>query len=205
MEQKCQFYGHQAFRRFVDKGNIMPESDGLILPFEAINLNAVDIEVVKVFSNNIFNTIKPIMAMRKLRNRQGWQNNPSTKIQLSDLNSAINKNSWVRYGLDLNKLITMTEMQSIRLESGLGEHTSYICKADNKEWKEKRNYCLLIMLLAKIFKVSMITITMVLLKNIRMIMIGQIMKTHANHNIIPNRILLSKYLQIQPRTHCKRQ
>ncbi|HRG42953.1 MAG TPA: hypothetical protein PKY97_00760, partial [Saprospiraceae bacterium] len=39
--------------RFVDKGNIMPESDGLILPFEAINLNAVDIEVVKVFSNNI--------------------------------------------------------------------------------------------------------------------------------------------------------
>jgi hypothetical protein len=40
--------------RFVDKGNIMLESDGLILPFEAINLNAVDIEVVKVFSNNIF-------------------------------------------------------------------------------------------------------------------------------------------------------
>jgi hypothetical protein len=82
-------------------------------------------------------------------------------------------------------------MQSIRLESGLGGLTHHISAKLTTKNGKKRNYCRLIMLLAKIFKVSMITITMVSPKNIQMIMIGQIMKTHANHNIIPNRTLLS--------------
>ena len=125
--------------RFVDKGNIMPESDGLILPFEAINLNAVDIEVVKVFSNNI---------LQYYQTYNGYEENYEIdrvgkiilqqKIQLSDLNSAINKNSWVRYGLDLNKLITTDRNAIYQIRIGFRRaYTSYICKADNKEWKEK--------------------------------------------------------------------
>lgn len=36
------------------KGNIMPQSKQIILPFKAISLNAVDIKVVRVSENNIF-------------------------------------------------------------------------------------------------------------------------------------------------------
>ena len=34
--------------RFVGKGNILPSTDGLILPFEAVNLKAVDIQIIKI-------------------------------------------------------------------------------------------------------------------------------------------------------------
>ena len=39
--------------RLVRQGVIMPNSNGLIYPFEAVSLNAVDIEVFKIFDNNM--------------------------------------------------------------------------------------------------------------------------------------------------------
>ncbi len=39
--------------RFAGDGNIMPASTGMLLPFEAVNLRAVDIKVVRVFETNI--------------------------------------------------------------------------------------------------------------------------------------------------------
>ena len=35
------------------KGNILPASGKLVLPFEAVNLNAVDISIIKIFENNV--------------------------------------------------------------------------------------------------------------------------------------------------------
>ncbi|MBC7422686.1 MAG: hypothetical protein H7334_04430 [Ferruginibacter sp.] len=35
------------------KGNILPNSGRLVLPFEAINLKAVDISIIKIFENNV--------------------------------------------------------------------------------------------------------------------------------------------------------
>ncbi len=35
------------------KGNILPNSGKLVLPFESINLNAVDISIIKIFENNV--------------------------------------------------------------------------------------------------------------------------------------------------------
>lgn len=35
------------------KGNILPNSGRLVLPFESINLNAVDISIIKIFENNV--------------------------------------------------------------------------------------------------------------------------------------------------------
>lgn len=35
------------------KGNILPNSGRLVLPFECINLNAVDISIIKIFENNV--------------------------------------------------------------------------------------------------------------------------------------------------------
>ncbi len=39
--------------RFVGEGNIIPSSNGMLLPFEAVNLKAVDIKVVRIFEKNI--------------------------------------------------------------------------------------------------------------------------------------------------------
>ena len=125
--------------RFVNKGNIMPESDGLILPFEAINLNAVDIEVVKIFSNNILQYYQTYNGYEEAYdvNRVG-RIILQQKIQLSSLNSAINKSSWVKYGLDLNKLITTDKNAIYQIRLGFrNAYSTYNCTGNEVKWKEK--------------------------------------------------------------------
>ncbi len=39
--------------RFTGRGSILPSSNGLVLPFEAVNLNAVDVTVFKIYEKNI--------------------------------------------------------------------------------------------------------------------------------------------------------
>ncbi|MCX6180746.1 MAG: MG2 domain-containing protein [Bacteroidetes bacterium] len=39
--------------RIKGKGSILPNSNGLIFPFEAINLNAVDVRIIKIYENNV--------------------------------------------------------------------------------------------------------------------------------------------------------
>ncbi len=39
--------------RIHGKGNILPNSGHLVLPFESINLNAVDISIIKIYENNV--------------------------------------------------------------------------------------------------------------------------------------------------------
>ena len=96
-------------------------------------------------------------------------------------------------------------MQSIRLESGLGGvYTSYICKADNKEWKEKRELLRLIMLLAKIFKVSMITITMVFVEEYSDDYDWSNYENPCKPQYYSKQnFAIQSIYQIQPCTHCK--
>ena len=93
--------------RFVNQGNILPENDGLIIPFEAINLKSVDVEIVKIFSNNILQYYQTYNGYEDAYdiNRVG-RIILQQKIDLSSLNSSVNNDRWVRYGLDMNKLIT---------------------------------------------------------------------------------------------------
>jgi alpha-2-macroglobulin len=39
--------------RIIGKGNILPNSGKLVLPFDAVNLNAVDISILKIYENNV--------------------------------------------------------------------------------------------------------------------------------------------------------
>ncbi len=39
--------------KILGKGNILPNSGKLVLPFDAVNLNAVDISIIKIFENNV--------------------------------------------------------------------------------------------------------------------------------------------------------
>ncbi|MCD4723642.1 MAG: hypothetical protein K8R63_02280 [Bacteroidales bacterium] len=39
--------------RLIGQGTILPGSEGLIFPFEAVNLKAVDLRIIKIFENNI--------------------------------------------------------------------------------------------------------------------------------------------------------
>ena len=90
--------------RFVGKGNILPSTDGLILPFEAVNLKAVDIQIIKIFEKSVlqFLQVNDFDGNSELR-RVG---KPLLKKMLSLENSGVNDLAkWNRYTLDLSQYI----------------------------------------------------------------------------------------------------
>lgn len=90
--------------RFVGKGNILPSTDGLVLPFEAVNLKAVDIQIVKVFERNVlqFLQVNEFEGNEELR-RVG---RPLAKRMVSLENSGVTEfGKWNRFTLDLSQYV----------------------------------------------------------------------------------------------------
>ena len=91
--------------RFTGKGSILPSTDGMVLPFEAVNLNAVDVTIVKVFENNILqffqvNNLEGNQEMRRVGKKI------ITKTIQLDNTGVTDLGKWNRFTLDLSKLIS---------------------------------------------------------------------------------------------------
>ncbi|PKV49135.1 hypothetical protein ATE84_1152 [Aquimarina sp. MAR_2010_214] len=91
--------------RLLQSGVILPTSDNLKFNFEAINLRAVEVQVVKVFENNVLQFLQ--------NNNLDGSNNlrsvarPIAKklINLQE-NPSLNLSKWNAFAIDLKKLIT---------------------------------------------------------------------------------------------------
>lgn len=90
--------------RFTGKGNILPGSDGLVLPFEAVNLKSVDVQIVRIFESNVlqFLQVNDFDGNNELR-RVG---KPVLKKTISLENSGVTDlGKWNRFSLDLSTMI----------------------------------------------------------------------------------------------------
>jgi alpha-2-macroglobulin len=88
--------------RFTSKGTILPSSNGLIIPFEAINLQAVDVRIIQIFQNNIpqflqVNTLSGTGQMSRVGRTVLRKTIP--------LGQVANNNVWNKYYLDIAELI----------------------------------------------------------------------------------------------------
>ena len=90
--------------RFSGKGNIIPVSDKILLPFEAVNINAVDVKIKRIYEKNIlqFLQVNNLEGAYEL-NRVGTVVFKK-KIPLTALGT-LPKNNWQKYALDLSTLI----------------------------------------------------------------------------------------------------
>jgi uncharacterized protein YfaS (alpha-2-macroglobulin family) len=118
--------------KFVGKGSILPSTDGLVVPFEAVNLKAVDVSINKIFENNIlqFLQVNTIEGGRELH-RVG-RNVLKKTIQL-DNSGITDLGKWNRFTLDLNKLIA-TEPGAI-YQIGIKfkkSYSAYICEGQSE-------------------------------------------------------------------------
>ena len=113
--------------RLPGKGSILPNSGGLVLPFEAISLRAVEVRVVKLYKENIpfFLQSGDIGGQQDLR-RAGRLVIKKT-IQLAE-NAPLDLNCWNTFSLDLAGLIEPDPGAIYRVELGFKKiHSAYPC------------------------------------------------------------------------------
>jgi len=133
--------------RLVGKGSILPSNNNMMFPFEAVNIKAVDIRIIKIFESNV---------------AQFFQNNDyDGSDELKRVGRVIRKKTiylaeekpldlgkWNRFNLDLSEYIKVDQGAIYRIEIGFRKHHSvYPCagvveeniQRDETDWDEK-NY-----------------------------------------------------------------
>ncbi len=87
----------------VNEGVIIPSSEGLVLPFKAVGLNAVDIRVVKIFENNIMQ----FLQVNKMDNDYQLKRvgRPVLRHTVDLASSGLDMNTWNFFSLDLSELM----------------------------------------------------------------------------------------------------
>lgn len=91
--------------RAIGQGVVLPSSEGMVLPFEAINVRSVLVEVIKIYESNIpFYLQQNRMGDGDGLNRVGF---PILK-KLVDLSQGgvVKPNTWQRYNIDLKTLFS---------------------------------------------------------------------------------------------------
>lgn len=120
--------------RLLGSGNILPDAENLHFPFEAINLNAVEVEIFKIHHTNILqflqvNSLDGQWEMQRVGDIV-WRG----QVDLSDLNPEKNKHEWVRYALDLAPLIKPDPKAIYQVRIGFWkEYTDLACEAPANE------------------------------------------------------------------------
>lgn len=111
------------------KGVIVPHNTEIIFPFEAINLKGATVEVFKIFQDNVLQ----FLQYNELSTTYGLQ--PvgriihQQEIDLISLNGESNEESYVRYALDLQKIIDPDPGAIYQVRIGFDQHhvLSYPC------------------------------------------------------------------------------
>ena len=124
--------------RFIGKGNIVPATDGLAIPFEAVNLNAVGIRIVKIFSGNYhqFFQINNLDDYNSLKNvgRPVYRG----VLPLTGIHAVV-LNKWSAYSLKINDLIKVEPGAIYQVQLSMRpEYSLYPCSDDAQIKSVKR-------------------------------------------------------------------
>ena len=109
-------------------GNIIPNSDNLILPFRAVNLTAVDLKIIKIYESNVLmflqtNTLNGSDELRR-SGRLVYQ-----KTIALDNKESQKIGQWQNYSLDLSKIIRQEPGAIYRIELSFKQaYSAYSCE-----------------------------------------------------------------------------
>src|SRR5690606_12578719 len=122
--------------RFTGRGSILPSSNGLVLPFEAVNLNAVDVTVFKIFEKNILqflqvNNVDGNQELYRVGRRMIRK-----KISLATA-GVVDFGKWNRYTLNLADIIQPDPgaIYQIKLTFKRG-YSTYACSGGTEDIEE---------------------------------------------------------------------
>jgi len=125
--------------QLIGNGVILPNSNGLIFPFKAVNLNAVNVKIIKVFENNVaqFFQNNQFDGTRELK-RVGRIVYKKAVPLKSD--KSIDFGQWNNFSLDLSELIQTEPGAIYRVSISFDKSQSlYPCTEEKKNTLEKFN------------------------------------------------------------------
>ncbi len=116
--------------RISGKGVILPNSKGLIFPFEAVNLRAVDVRIIKIFENNVaqFLQVNQLEGDYQLKRAGRLIHKETVKLGTG---KPVDFGKWNTFYLDLAKFIQPDPGSIYRVELGFRKNYSlYPCGED---------------------------------------------------------------------------
>lgn len=99
-----QFEGPKPMVRIKGKGNILPNSQGLIFPFESISLKSVDVRILKIQESNVHHFLQVNDLDGEDELTRFGKVIATKKIDLT-YDKSVNLKQWSRHVIDLGKLI----------------------------------------------------------------------------------------------------
>ncbi|MCB9082677.1 MAG: hypothetical protein H6555_13310, partial [Lewinellaceae bacterium] len=115
--------------KLVGNGVILPNSNGLHFPFEAVGLKAVDVEVFKIYHNNVLQFLQDNNLDGDYELYKVGRIVMQRTVELQQLSPGANSSKLSRYALDLSKLIAADEEAIYQVRIGFRpEYASLGCQ-----------------------------------------------------------------------------
>lgn len=86
------------------KGNILPDVDNLVLPFRAVNLNAVDVKIIKIYQSNVMHFLQDNDYDGSSEIRRSGRLIYKKRLRL-DSEENLDLHKWNNFSIDLSKLV----------------------------------------------------------------------------------------------------
>ncbi|MEM9829724.1 MAG: MG2 domain-containing protein [Bacteroidota bacterium] len=137
IELDVEFEAVKPAVRLLKAGVILPTTQGTVLPFEAVNLQAVDVTVVRIFEENVpqffqVNQYDGQQELRRVGQPVAQQEVPLNALGVTDLGK------WNRFTLDLQKLTTAEPGAMYQIIIGFRQHqVAYDCGGNVNELDNK--------------------------------------------------------------------
>ncbi len=117
----------------IGKGNILPSSNGLIFPFKAVSLSAVNVRIIKIYQKNIkqFFQVNQLDGDKELKRvgRVVYKG----EVQLTS-DKVIDLGEWNAFSLDLSELIKVDPGAIYRVQINFDQSQSlFPCQESNDE------------------------------------------------------------------------
>ena len=119
--------------RLLGRGVILPSSDGLIMPFEAVNLKAIEIRVIRIYEKNLSQFLQVNQLDGDYQLKRVGRLILRKTIHLNT-GSTVDFGNWNVFSLDLSTLIQAEPGAIYRIELGFRkQHSLYPCDDQSTE------------------------------------------------------------------------
>ncbi|MCD4736601.1 MAG: alpha-2-macroglobulin [Bacteroidales bacterium] len=136
IKQELTFEASNPEVRLIGNGIIVPNTEGIIFPFEAINLNAVDVRIVKIYEDNIAQFLQINTLAGDYQLKRVGRLVVKEKIELI-ADNIIDYGQWNAFSLDLAELANPEPGAIYQVELSFKKSYSlYPCYAEDNEEEE---------------------------------------------------------------------